>query len=65
MENMGCFFAFDYFIGIIILLCLHAPWWVWLIFIAGGLFWFIVYAVSEWGGGGSDSSSDNSTLDKP
>lgn len=63
MENIGCFFAFDYFIGIIVLLCLHASWWVWLIFIAGGLFWFVVWLIFSCGGG-SGSSSGNSTQNK-
>jgi len=63
MENIGCFFAFDYFIGTIILICLHASWWMWLIFIAGGLFWFIVWLIFS-SGSGSDSSSGNSTQNK-
>lgn len=65
MKDMGCFFAFDYFIGIIVLLCLHASWWVWLIFIAGGLFWFIIWAISNSGGSGgsSDEPKQETTKD--
>jgi len=62
MENLGCFMAFDYFIAIILLIYLHASWWMWLIFIVGSLFWIFVWLIFYGGGG---SSSDNPKQDKP
>ena len=46
---MGCFIFFDYLIGLIILIRIHASWWAWLIYIVSVLVWFVI-GVSHDGG---------------
>lgn len=46
---MGCFIFFDYLIGLIILIRIHAPWWAWTLYVVSVLVW-IVIGVSRDGG---------------
>ena len=57
---MGCFIFFDYLIGLIALIRIHAPWWAWTLYIISVLVW-LVFGVPGEGGGGSD----NKTSDGP
>jgi hypothetical protein len=54
---MGCFFFFDCLVGLIILICIHAPWWAWAIYIFSVLVWIVI-------GVSGGSGSDNKTTDE-
>ena len=54
---MGCFIFFDYLIGLIILIRIHAPWWAWLIYIVSVLVWIVV-------GTSRDEGTKGNTIDK-
>ena len=39
---MGCFIFFEYLIGLIVLIRIHAPWWAWLIYAVSVLVWIVI-----------------------
>ncbi len=44
---MGCFFFFDCLVGLIILICIHAPWWAWTLYAVSAVIGFFVWAAKE------------------
>ena len=44
---MGCFFFFDCLVGLIILICIHAPWWAWTLYAVSAVVGFFVWAAHE------------------
>ena len=57
---MGTIFFIDYIVSFFILLAIHAPWWVWLIYVGSALFWFVIWALSE-GGANKEITSEHKT----
>ena len=46
---MGCFIFFDYLIGLIILIRIHAPWWAWTLYVVSLLVWIVIGALHDEG----------------
>jgi hypothetical protein len=45
--TMGCFFFFDCLVGLIILICIHAPWWAWTLYAVSAVVGFFVWAAQD------------------
>ena len=44
---MGCFFFFDCLVGLIILICIHAPWWAWVLYAVSAVIGVFVWAAQD------------------
>ena len=56
---MGCFIFFDYLIGQIVLIRIHASWWAWLIYIVSVLVWIVIGALRDGGTKGNTINKQN------
>lgn len=55
---MGCFIFFDCLVGLIILICIDAPWWAWTLYVVSVLVWIVIGVLRE-------SESNEKTNSKP